>query len=77
MTFTRKLFPHTIRTKATLRNAYKLKRWLNIRNSSNSSYDSILSKNWNESDVENEKTDRNFSIRFKNQKYDIFRNIKA
>ena len=57
---------------------YKLKRWLTIRNSSNSSYDSLPSENWSESDVESEKTDsENFSIQFKNQKHDIIRNIKA
>ena len=60
------------------RNAYKLKRWLTIQNSSNSSYDSLPSKNWSESDVKSEKTDSgNFSIQFKDQKHDIFRNIEA
>jgi len=54
--------------------AYKLKRWLTIRNSSNSSYDSLPSENW----CESEKTDsRSFSIQFKNQKHDIFHNIEA
>ena len=61
----------------SLCNAYKLKR-LTIRSSSNSSYDSFPSENWSESEVENEITDsRNFSIQFKNQKRDSFRNIEA
>jgi len=50
----------------------KLKCWLTIRNNSNSSYDSLPSENWSESD--SEKTDSgNFSIQFKNQKHDIIR----
>ncbi|KYQ50740.1 Uncharacterized protein F54H12.2, partial [Trachymyrmex zeteki] len=62
-----------------LRNAYKLKHWLTtIRNNSNSSYKSLPSENWSESDVESETADsRNFSIQFKNQKHDISRNIEA
>ncbi|KYN27902.1 hypothetical protein ALC57_02693 [Trachymyrmex cornetzi] len=49
-----------------------------IRNSSDSSYDSLPSENCSESDVESEKTNSgNFSIKFKNQKNDIFRNIEA
>jgi len=47
-----------------------MKHWLTIRNSSNS----ITIKNWSES----EKTDSgNFSIQFKNQKYDIIHNIET
>jgi len=50
--------------------AYKLKCWLTIQNSSNSSYDSLSSENWSESDVESKKKDSgNFSIEFKNQIY--------
>ncbi|KYN13605.1 hypothetical protein ALC57_14203 [Trachymyrmex cornetzi] len=71
-------FRTNVGSHCALRNAYKLKRWLAIRNSSNSSYDSLPSENCSESDVESEKTNsENFSIKFKNQKNDIFRNIEA
>ncbi|KYN17798.1 hypothetical protein ALC57_09902, partial [Trachymyrmex cornetzi] len=71
-------FRTNVGSHCALRNAYKLKRWLAIRNSSDSSYDSLPSENCSESDVESEKTNSgNFSIKFKNQKNDIFRNIEA
>jgi len=62
-----------------LRNAYKLKRWLTVRRSNNSSYDNLSSGNWSESVVESEETDseNSSSIQFKNQKHDIARNIEA
>ncbi|KYN18353.1 hypothetical protein ALC57_09349 [Trachymyrmex cornetzi] len=49
-------FRTNVESHCTLRNDYKLKRWLAIRNSSNSSYDSLPSENCSESDVESEKT---------------------
>ena len=71
-------FRTNVESHCALRNAYKLKRWLTIRNSSNSNYDSLPSENWSESSVESEKTDsENSSIQFKNQKHDIARNIEA
>ena len=57
---------HGFRTSAELRcalcNAYKLKRWLIIRHSSNSSNDNLSSENWSESVIEREKTDRENAI---------------
>ena len=54
-------FRTNVESHCALRNAYKLKRWLTIRNSSNSSYDSFPLENWSESDVK--KIDnKNFSI---------------
>ncbi|KYN23136.1 hypothetical protein ALC57_04439 [Trachymyrmex cornetzi] len=71
-------FRTNVESHCALRNAYKLKCWLAIRNSSNSSYDSLPSENCSESDVKSEKTNSGiFSIKFKNQKNDIFRNIEA
>ncbi|KYQ49346.1 hypothetical protein ALC60_11585 [Trachymyrmex zeteki] len=49
-------FRINVESHCALRNAYKLKRWLTIRNNSNSSYDSLPSENWSDNDVECEKT---------------------
>ena len=63
-------FRTSVESRCALRNAYKLKRWLTMRHSNNSSYDNLSSENWSESVVESEKTDsENSPIQFKNQKH--------
>ena len=63
-------FRTSVESHCALRNAYKLKRWLTIRNSSNSSYECLSLENWSESDFESKKTDSgNFLIQLKNQKH--------
>lgn len=59
-----------------LRNAYKLKRWLIVQNSDNSSCESLPSQSWDDSDEENFE-DAESGIFPINRNFDITRNIQT